>query len=135
MHNTNADRQASPSQPPPRIALGARGEALAATHLEAAGMVVLARNWRIAEGELRGELDVVARDGDALVIVEVKTRSGVRFGSPVEAVTSRKQAKLRALAGAFLRQSGIRVATVRFDVIGVLVEADDATVTHLRGAF
>lgn len=98
-------------------------------------MVVLARNWRIVDGELRGELDLVAMDGDALVVVEVKARRGTRFGQPVEAVGMRKQARLRALASAFLRETGIRCASVRFDVIGVVLTRDETTVTHLRAAF
>lgn len=98
-------------------------------------MILLARNWRIADGELRGEIDLVVRDGDVLAIVEVKTRRSRAFGSPAEAVTPRKQAKLRQLAAAFLRDTGLRSSSVRFDVVSVLLERDQATVTHLRGAF
>jgi putative endonuclease len=118
-----------------RIALGSRGEALAARLLVESGMILLASNWRIAHGELRGELDLIAQDGDVLVIVEVKTRRGRGFGSPAEAVTVRKQVKIRALAAAFLRDGRIRASAVRFDVIGVLIEHDETTITHLRGAF
>lgn len=114
-----------------RTALGARGEQLAVDHLVAAGLTVLDRNWRCA----RGELDVVAREGDALVFCEVKTRSGTRYGSPLEAVTPVKQARVRQLAGRWLDEHDERAAVLRFDVVGVLLVAGRATVDHLRGAF
>lgn len=119
----------------PRRRLGDHGERLAEDHLVESGLQIVARNWRIAAGELRGEIDLVARDGDALVVVEVKTRRGRGYGLPAESVTPRKQAKLRRLATAFLRDTGLRAASVRFDVVGVLVEGERTTVTHLRGAF
>jgi putative endonuclease len=75
-------------------AVGRFGEQLAVQHLEAAGMQVLARNWRCREGEL----DVVARDGPTLVFVEVKTRSRLGFGAPAEAVDRAKSARIRQLA-------------------------------------
>ena len=80
-------------------ALGRYGEDVAARHLAEAGLVVLERNWRCREGEI----DIVARDGDVLVVCEVKTRRDTAYGSPLEAVTPRKAARLRrarrALAG------------------------------------
>ncbi len=118
-----------------RAALGARGEDLAARFLVESGMVLLARNWRIADGELRGELDLILREGDTLVVAEVKTRRGLAFGSPLEAVTPRKQAKVRQLAAAFARESRVRARNLRCDVVGVLVEDDQVTVTHVPGAF
>ncbi|MEI4272743.1 YraN family protein [Klenkia sp. LSe6-5] len=122
MHPTPRDRRAE---------LGARGEQIAVDHLTAAGFVVLDRNWRSG----RGELDVVARDGDALVFCEVKTRSGTGFGDPAEAVTPAKQARLKQLAGAWLDQHDERSARLRFDVVGVLVLGGRVDVQHLRGAF
>ncbi len=117
------------------LTLGAIGEEVAAAHLRGLGWELVARNWRIADGELRGELDLVCRDGDALVVVEVKARRSDRHGAPVEAVGHRKQAKLRRLAAAFLRESGIRAREVRFDVVGVLVRGDVARVEHVTAAF
>ncbi|MCO7220976.1 YraN family protein [Klenkia sp. PcliD-1-E] len=114
-----------------RAALGARGEQLAVDHLTAAGLTVLDRNWRCA----RGELDVVAREGDALVFCEVKTRSGTRYGTPLEAVTPAKQARLKQLARWWLDAHDEHAVVLRFDVVGVLVVAGRATVSHLRGAF
>ena len=69
-------------------ALGRRGEAIAARHLEAAGLVIVERNWRCTHGEI----DIVARDGGDLVFVEVKTRSSVEYGHPLEAITPIKLA-------------------------------------------
>ena len=121
-------------QPTPavrRAELGARGEQIAVDHLVAAGFTVLDRNWRSG----RGELDVVAREHDVLVFCEVKTRSGIRYGSPVEAVTPAKQARLRHLAGRWLDAHDEHASRLRFDVVGVLLVAGRTTVQHLRGAF
>jgi putative endonuclease len=112
--------------------LGARGERIAAAYLTDSGLRVLDRNWRCREGEL----DLVARDGDALVFCEVKTRRGTGFGHPVEAVTPAKQRRLRVLAQRWLSGHDEHAPDVRFDVIGVLVRPGrPALVTHLRGAF
>lgn len=123
---------------PGGIALGRRGEDLAAARLEAAGLVVVARNWRLGAGELRGELDLVAHRprGSVLVVCEVKTRRSDRFGGPLVAVTPRKQARIRALTAAFLREVVIPHRSVRFDVIGIRVHGDGrAHVTHVEAAF
>jgi putative endonuclease len=102
---------------------GPLGEDLAARHLVADdGLEVIARNWRLAAGELRGELDLVAVDhAEGLVVVcEVKTRRDAdRFGGALAAVSPRKRAKVRALAGAFLRQADLRLGRVRLDVVAV----------------
>ena len=123
--------------PSPRAATGAHGEDLAADHLRANGYVVLARNWRLATGALRGELDLICRAPDgALTIVEVKTRrAGGRFGGAVAAVTPAKQAKIRSLSLAFLHQSGLAARTLRFDVVGIEVGPGEPRITHIEGAF
>ena len=87
-------------------ALGAYGEALAARHLVEQGMVLLDRNWRCDAGEI----DLVLRDGDVLVVCEVKTRSSLRYGTPHEAVTDIKVARLRRLASRWLEERGRRRA-------------------------
>jgi putative endonuclease len=113
-------------------AVGRYGEDVAARHLEEAGFEILARNWRCPEGEI----DIVARDGDVLVICEVKTRSSDRYGLPAEAITRRKSDRLRRLAYAWLTAHPLRVPEVRFDVVSVLRRrAGAAQVEHLRGAF
>jgi putative endonuclease len=117
---------------PTTLELGSLGEDIAATYLTDAGLRVLDRNWRCREGEL----DIVARDRDALVFCEVKTRRGLGFGHPVEAVTSAKQRRLRTLAQRWLAAHDEHAPELRFDVVGVLVRpARPALVTHLRAAF
>jgi putative endonuclease len=111
------------SLPSGRGALGRLGEQLAARHLvDEDGLEVLARNWRLAAGELRGELDLVALDRRAgeLVVVEVKTRRDAdRFGGALEAISPRKAAKVRALTAAFLRQAELGPRRVRLDAVAI----------------
>jgi putative endonuclease len=112
--------------------LGVHGERIAVAFLTDRGLRVLDRNWRCREGEL----DIVAREGDALVFCEVKTRRGTGFGHPVEAVTPGKQRRLRTLAHRWLADHDERAPELRFDVVGVLVRPHrPALVTHLRAAF
>jgi putative endonuclease len=112
--------------------LGAHGERIAAAYLTDSGLRVLDRNWRCRDGEL----DIVARDGDALVFCEVKTRRGTGYGHPVEAVTPAKQRRLRMLAQRWLAAHEEHAPELRFDVVGVLVRPyRPALVTHLRAAF
>ncbi|WP_420829258.1 YraN family protein [Bifidobacterium simiiventris] len=115
--------------------LGALGEQVAALWLQAHDCIMLDRNWRCRYGEL--DLIVLDPDG-AIVFVEVKTRRGVRFGSPQEAVTGRKQVNLRRAGVQWLMEPEHRVAhrSVRFDVIAVLAPIGQAVrVTHIREAF
>jgi putative endonuclease len=101
-----------------RRVLGAAGEERAASWYEQHGYVVLARNWRCRDGEL----DLVVARGRTVAFVEVKTRRSARFGHPVEAVTPAKQARLRRLALAYLRETGTRAGALRFDVVAILGE-------------
>ncbi len=114
-----------------RRALGDWGERLAAAHLAAAGMVLLDRNWRTAAGEI----DIVARDGDAVVFCEVKTRRGTTFGDGTEGVTEAKTRRLRQLATQWLATSGIRARCVRFDVVSVMVGGSAPVISHIRDVF
>ncbi|MFE6778025.1 YraN family protein [Streptomyces sp. NPDC057702] len=124
-----ADARSRPSSA--RRALGAYGESLAARTLIAAGMLVLARNWRCREGEI----DIVARDGDALVICEVKTRRSSAYEHPMAAVDHVKAERLRRLAARWLeRYGGPPPGGVRIDVVGVRLPRRGApTVEHVRG--
>ena len=115
----------------PRHELGRRGEDTAARYLQSSGLVLIDRNWRCREGEI----DIVALDeaADTLVVVEVKTRRSTRFGTPVEAVTPVKAARLRRLASCWLRDHPLGVARVRIDVIGVLQPRGmRPEITHIR---
>jgi putative endonuclease len=111
-------------------ALGKYGETLAARHLVSQGMVLLERNWRCPDGEI----DLVLRDGEALVVCEVKTRSSNAFGSPHEAVTRVKVARLRRLAAAWLACHDVRPTGVRIDFVAIVrPRRGNATVDHVRG--
>lgn len=110
--------------------LGRRGEELAAVYLESLGMLVVERNWRCTEGEI----DIVALDGDALVIAEVKTRRSLDYGHPFEAVGKAKLARLHRLAAAWCRENELRTPLRRVDVIAVLDDGvGEPAVEHLRG--
>lgn len=120
----------------PKDSLGRYGEELAVRHLQAAGLTVVDRNWRSPDRAVRGELDVVAREGAVLAFCEVKTRSSTAYGLPAEAVSRAKQAKLRALARVWLQHHDQPWSEVRFDVVAVLrPRAGASIVEHLRGAF
>lgn len=122
---------------PHRTRTGAVGEQLACDLLTHLGLEVVARNWRISAGELRGELDVVALDHDTrtVVMIEVKTRRGGGFGGPLAAVTPRKQAKIRRLAVAFLMAADLPYHQVRFDVVAVRLDHDPPHLDHIVEAF
>jgi putative endonuclease len=116
-----------------RQALGARGEDLAVAELQRQGMEVLERNWRCR----LGEIDVVATETVAgrttVVFCEVKCRSGLGFGDPLEAITWAKLRRLRSLAAEWMRVHEVRAATVRLDAVGVLlVRGREPTVRHVR---
>jgi putative endonuclease len=117
-----------------RAQLGRRGEDAAAAHVARLGWRVLERNWRPTDGQLRGELDLIALDGHTVVVCEVKTRSGQGAGPAVGGVTPRKLAQLRRLAGAWLTEHPT-AAAVRIDVIGVLWPAAAVAprIDHRRG--
>jgi putative endonuclease len=111
---------ASPFTPDPaaerKRLLGERGETIAARHLTARGLVLLDRNWRCEFGEI----DLVLRDGQVLVICEVKTRTSTAYGSPIEAVGQAKADRLKRLAFRWLREHDCHPVDVRVDVVGVL---------------
>ncbi len=109
-----------------RAARGRAGEDAAATLLEAHGYRIVGRNVRLPGGEI----DIVARDGDVVVFVEVKARASASFGSAVRAVDRRKRATLRALAADWLQVAAPR-ARARFDV----VTFDEGRARLHRGAF
>ncbi|MFE1438530.1 YraN family protein [Streptomyces sp. NPDC058739] len=115
-----------------RSALGRYGETLAARRLAEAGMTVLERNWRCGR---TGEIDIVARDGDVLVVCEVKTRRDGGYEHPMAAVTPEKAGRLRDLAERWIQtHGGAPPGGVRIDVVGVLLPRRGAPVVeHARG--
>ncbi|HTP17553.1 MAG TPA: YraN family protein [Streptosporangiaceae bacterium] len=114
----------------PKDELGLAGEQLAVEFLQQAGLRILDRNWRCADGEI----DVVAAEQRVLVICEVKTRSGTRYGTPLEAVDRRKRTRLRRLAIRWLVAHGVLFDQVRIDIVGVLKSpSGEFTIDHVRG--
>jgi putative endonuclease len=110
--------------------LGLRGEQAAVEYLEERGFRILDRNWRCADGEI----DIVAVERHSLVVCEVKTRSGTRYGTPLEAVGKTKRKRLRRLAIQWLNAHGVRFDQIRIDVVGLLYEGSGGfTVEHVRG--
>ena len=107
------------------------GERLARKYLEGEGLRIVTANFR---GK-RGEIDLIAREGDCLVFCEVKYRAAREFGLPEEAVTAAKQHTLRAVAEEFLARHRLRDQACRFDVVSVLREGRVLTIRHLRNAF
>jgi putative endonuclease len=98
--------------------LGQRGEEIAAGYLREQGYTILARNWRCPAGEV----DIVAREGETLAFVEVRTRRrGSRLGTPEESVTPRKQARMVEVAQTYLQEAGLGDVAWRIDVVAIEV--------------
>ncbi len=114
-----------------RQGIGAAAERAAAQWYEQRGYAIVARNWRVREGEL----DIVARRGSTVVVCEVKARSHARFGAPVEAVTRAKQLRIRRLAAAFLAAHPQPGCDVRFDVASVTPGGRSPRVEVLEAVF
>ncbi len=113
-------------------ARGAAGEALAARHLERIGLRIIARNVHLRYAEL----DLVARDGATLVIVEVRLRSSARFGSAEASVDGRKQRRIARATAELIARGGLpRFSRVRFDVVAIDASSTPPVLTHFRDAF
>jgi len=118
--------------PTPLKRLGDEGERRAALALESEGYTIVERNARAG----RGELDIVARDGDSWVFVEVKTRRGDAQGAPEESVTPTKQARLMRAALAWLEDHGVGDVSWRFDVVAIRFLRDQTPdIRIIRNAF
>ena len=110
--------------------LGKEGEQAAVSYLESLGFRILDRNWRCAAGEL----DIVAVERHVFVVCEVKTRSGVGYGTPLDAVGHAKRRRLRRLAAQWLSAHGVRFDQIRIDVLGLLRDGSgEFTIEHVRG--
>lgn len=109
---------------------GREGEALAASFLLQKGYEIIDRNWRYGPKEI----DIVARDGDTMVFVEVKTRSTLAFELPQEAVTKKKMKNLVEAADAYLIQHNIGLEG-RFDIVAVLNGNPPKVIEHLEGVW
>lgn len=122
-------RRARRKRMDPAHALGRDGEDTAHRFLQRAGLIVVARNYRTPGGS--AEVDLIARDGETLVFVEVKSRETDAFGAPDRAIDSVKQEKIRRAAAHYLRRSGHDPGRVRFDIVSIVAgEAE-----HFRDAW
>ena len=110
--------------------LGKKGEEEAANFLTKKGFYIMHRNWRC--GQL--ELDIVARDGDEIVFVEVKTRRNTYFGYPDEAIDDRKIRRIVSAAGAYVRYYSINLP-IRYDVVSVIGMEPPFEIEHVPDAF
>lgn len=114
------------------IELGRMGEDAAARFLCRRGYDIVERNWRCPAGEA----DIIARDGDAVVFVEVKTRSNIEKGFPSEAVDEEKRGRYERIAALFLRDFDVVDVPVRFDIMSVLaLDSERALIRHHINAF
>jgi len=110
---------------------GRDSEALAAEYLAEKGYEILERNYRTP----RGEIDIIAKDGDTIVFVEVKSARTNHFGHPKSAVTLQKQRKIQYAALQWLKASGSSSAKARFDVLAICSEKNNTVVELIRNAF
>lgn len=111
--------------------LGRDGERVAEQFLKQKGFKIVERNYRCAAGEL----DLIALDRRVVVFVEVKTRTGLNYGTPLEAVAYRKQQKMIQAAQYFLSEKGLHQRDARFDVVGVTWPGREPVVEHIENAF
>ncbi len=111
--------------------LGRFGEDLAVNLLKNKGYTIIARNEIIN----RREVDIIARDGDLLVFVEVKTRSGESFGHPLDAIDNKRIERLKSAGKIYLHANRLKNVSLRFDAVSVIVGEDTPLVEHFKNAF
>ncbi len=114
---------------------GRDGEEQAARYLESNGCLILSRNWR--SPYTRNEIDLIVRDGETIVFVEVKSARTVSFGDPLEWITPQKQSAIIRAAGAYIENAPDMPGGYRFDVVTVAPQDSSGhrAITHVRGAF
>ena len=111
--------------------IGRYGEERAAVFLQDRGYEIIERNWR----SQAGEIDLIAKDKDRLVFVEVKTRNGSGFGQPFEAITANKVARMRRLVAHWCATKQVSGVKVRLDAIAVLITGGKVHIEHLKEVF
>lgn len=114
-----------------RHVLGLYGEKLAGNYLQSLGYEILERNWRCS----LGEIDLIAKDRNRYVFIEVKTRNGAGFGHPFEAITEVKLGRLRRLVSEWCRSRQLSGIDVRIDAVSVLVDHGKVHLEHLKQVF
>ena len=117
-----------------RQALGRRGEDLAAEYLAGLGYRVVDRNWRCRSGEIDLVVEAEQEGRSKIIFCEVKTRSGLGYGDPLESITFAKARRLRLLAGQWLADHGAHADEVRIDAVGVLIRPGTRPeINHVQG--
>ena len=112
--------------------LGDRGERMAAEYLERAGWTILARNFRLGHREI----DLVARRGEVVAFVEVKTRAGLGYGHPLEAITALKRREIQRVAQVWVERHGRDGDVYRYDAVAVLIHAGaEPVIEHVEDAW
>ncbi|MCB2183855.1 MAG: YraN family protein [Desulfobulbaceae bacterium] len=114
-----------------RQSLGKKGEEIARSYLEKQGYTIIISNFRTKSGEI----DLIAKDGEVLVFVEVKTRTSEQFGSPFDAVTSRKRGQISRVAMEYMVNNGGMDQPARFDVVAVRMTENKPFVEIVKNAF
>ena len=109
---------------------GKLGEELAVNYLIGKGYEILERNWR----NQHKEIDIIAKDGMDLVVVEVKARQTDEYGGPDEAVTQQKRSRLVEAANAYLFKNDLDMST-RFDIISIIFKDGEPVIEHIEDAF
>ena len=112
------------------LELGNRGETLAEHFLQDNDYQILERNWRFS----RAEVDIIAKDGEVLVFVEVKTRSSDIFGKPEASISPKKETLLKDAAAVYMEQIG-HEWEIRFDIISILIKGEGYSIKHFKDAF
>lgn len=113
------------------IGVGNKGEQSAVSYLNTLGYKIIATKYRTKTGEI----DIIAKDKECLVFVEVKTRRSISYGFPAEAVNFRKQQKIINTALCYLNQRGLVNTACRFDIVEVYVTNDSVRCNHIKNAF
>ena len=114
-----------------RVAFGNYGEDIACRELESRGYEILARRYR----RPAGEIDIIARDGQTTVFIEVKAREGRDFGEPVEAVTPWKRRRISRIALEYLARHHLDESPCRFDVVSICLDGDRPVISIIQNAF
>ncbi len=112
--------------------IGKKGEKVAVKYLKKSGFEIIECGFKA----MRGEIDIIARENDTIVFVEVKTRRTDEFGSPFEAVDLKKQAQIKKIASIYISKRYQKFIPCRFDVVGIIVKKrGDYEISHIRNAF
>lgn len=111
--------------------LGKDGEECAVKYLKQNRFKILNRNYRCS----LGEIDIIAKEKDTIVFVEVKTRKSDDYTEPFESVGKKKQAKIRDLALYYLQEKDCSDCEIRFDVLSIVIDGPDKKVEHIKNAF